>query len=358
MGYRPWLHRFACLLVVATFVLVASGGNVTSRDAGLAVPDGFWVYDHFLWFFPVDHWVGNIFHEHIHRLKGSAIGLLTITLALWLWIAQSQRRRLRWFGVGLVALVIAQGVMGALRVDFARWQPALETPFRILHGVTGQIFLCATVVAAAALSRMWMIRAAKRAKPQAAGRTVRVLSLVMLGVLLVQLILGAAMRHSGSGLAIPDFPGSYGTLLPPLTQAGIDRAIAGLPYDQFTHDYTVTQVGVHFAHRVWAIAVVAVIGWFLAALMHYNAQHPALKRPALIMVALLLAQLGLGAAVIWTERQHAIATSHQAVGALILAIATLLALRVRLVDAGPVPQTHSTETMPMPGAGRLKGAGA
>src|SRR5690606_23908479 len=85
-AYRTWLHRFACLLVVATFVLVASGGNVTSRDVGLAVPDGFTVFGHFLWAFPYEEWKGGIFHEHIHRLKGSVIGLLTIGLCVWLWV--------------------------------------------------------------------------------------------------------------------------------------------------------------------------------------------------------------------------------------------------------------------------------
>jgi len=362
--YRPWLHRFACLLVVATFVLVASGGNVTSRDAGLAVPDGFTVYGYFLWAFPMDQWVGNIFHEHIHRLKGSVIGLLTIGLALWLWRTDA-RRWMRWFGVALVMLVILQGIMGGLRVEFARWWPAGETPFRIFHGVTGQLFLCLTVVAAVALSRLWVEKdQGSRAEGQRDGaRKVRVIAWGVIGVLLVQLVLGAAMRHTDSGLAIPDFPANYGGIVPPLTQAALDDAIAARPYDQFIAHFTVPQVAVHFGHRIWAIVVVAVIAWFIAALMRYNREHPSLKRPAVAMILLLLAQIALGAAVIWTGRHHDIATAHQAIGALILAIATLLALRVYLVEPAMPREDASGKRINVVNRrglldSRLEGAGA
>ncbi len=365
-AYRPWLHRFACLLVVATFILVASGGNVTSRDAGLAVPDGFTVYGYFLWAFPYEKWVGGIFHEHIHRLKGSIIGLLTIGLCTWLWINYFRERRrlgLAWFGTGLLFLVILQGVMGGLRVEFANWAPQWETPFRIMHGVTGQLFFCLTVVAAVMLSKLWIQRRAvvasstSDAPSQSRGRAVRLLSIAVLAVLLVQLVLGAAMRHTDSGLAIPDFPTSYGQAMPPMTQAALDDAMANLPYDQVTTQYNIGQVHVHFAHRVWAVMVVLVINAFLVALMRYNAEHPALRRPAGAMLALLIVQVGLGVAVIWTQRHHDVATTHQFVGAIILALATLLALRVRLVaPADRTDRQPATDAAPLPAS--LKGAGA
>ncbi len=370
-AYRTWLHRFACLLVVATFVLVASGGNVTSRDVGLAVPDGFTVFGHFLWAFPYEEWKGGIFHEHIHRLKGSVIGLLTIGLCVWLWVDYLRfhgRRWLAWFGTGMLFLVILQGVMGGLRVEFHNHAPHLETPFRVLHGVTGQLFFCTTVVAAAALSRLWMLRpqvtaddAQQASQMVRAGRAVRLLSIGVLAVLFLQLVLGAVMRHTESGLAIPDFPTSYGNILPPMTQGALDEAMFQHGYDDNSAmAYTVGQVHVHFAHRVWAIVVTGVILAFLTALMKYNSTHPALRRPAAMMLALLIQQLGLGSAVIWTGRHHDVATAHQAIGAVILALATLLAIRVRLVEPGckAEREPHRATVAAAPAAAQLRGAGA
>ncbi|MEE9211256.1 MAG: COX15/CtaA family protein [Phycisphaeraceae bacterium] len=355
-AYRPWLHRYACLLVVATFILVASGGNVTSRDAGLAVPDGFTVYGHFLWTFPVEKWVGNVFHEHIHRLKGSVVGLMCIALVIWLWRTQRHRPWLGRLSLAVLALVIVQGIMGGLRVEFVNWFSALATPFAILHGITGQVFLCMTVLVAAATSRLWIEHACdSRSRLSRGSQSLRRLTLVLLVVLLIQLSLGAAMRHTGSGLAIPDFPASYGQLVPPLSPQAITEAHDALvPYDEFDGDVypTPAQVGVHFAHRVWSLVVLGVSGYLLTRLAYAFGRHRLLVGPILALAALLIVQLALGAAVIWMGRHPDVATAHQATGAAILATAALLTFRVyRVSRIGPTRDpVPFAAPMPAPGA--------
>ncbi len=360
--YRPWLHRYTMLLVAATFVLVTLGGHVTSKDAGLAVPDGFTVYGHFLWSFPYEKWVGNIWYEHVHRLKGSVVGIMAIILAVWFWKSQKGRRWLQLWGVMILLLVIAQGIMGALRVDFARWFPPLATPFAVVHAVVGQVFLCVTVIAAAATSRWWINqnRDDFSLKSAAQSPTLSVttppspplyppptpyhptinshlpksahwLAWSLVVVLLVQLTLGALMRHNSAGLAIPDFPASYGQLVPPLNQPDIIAAIDARPMDEFIDYFTPFQVGIHFAHRAFAMVVVIAAVLVIARLSRMSRQSPALVRPMLWIIALLAAQVFLGALTVWFRRDPTIATSHQAMGAAILALATLLAARVHLL---------------------------
>lgn len=338
--YSPWLHRYAIALVLATFVLVASGGNVTSRDAGLSVPDGFTVYGHFLWAFPIEQWVGNIFHEHVHRLKGSIVGLMCIGMTIALWRAGHGRRWLRMTGLLLLLLVLIQGAMGGLRVEFVNHFPTLATPFAVLHGVLGQLFLCLTVLIAAVTSAYW-VRAGREDREEASSlgaegstyvpRSARRLCMVMLAAMVIQLVLGAAMRHTQSGLAIPDFPASYGRLLPPMSPKALEAALNDIPYDEVTGSYNIGQVHLHFGHRLWAVAVIAAVVAMLGRLGKAVGDEPLLRGPAIAMILMLITQVLLGALVIWTRRIPDVATAHQALGAALLATSALLTIRVFLL---------------------------
>src|SRR6478672_10125447 len=86
-----WLNRFAWLTCVATLLLICSGGMVTSKNVGLAVPDWPTTFGYNMFFFPISKWVGGIFFEHTHRLIASVIGFLTIILAIWLAFSKTDR---------------------------------------------------------------------------------------------------------------------------------------------------------------------------------------------------------------------------------------------------------------------------
>lgn len=316
-------------LTATTFVLIVWGGEVTSQDAGMSVPDAPTTYEHNLFMFPPSQWVGGIFWEHTHRLLGSFVGLLAIIMCWALLLTQKGRNWLRWMGVVLLAAVIAQGLMGI-------WRVTLNNDYwAIAHGVFGQIVLCLAVLVTAALGRIWLQQPStvRKADLPAVRRAKRAAVFLLVAVF-VQLTLGATTRHTDAGLAIPDFPTNFGGVIPPFTQDGIDEAMARtVPYDHpaAVKPYTPTDVMHHFSHRVWALVVCGAALLFAARVVKVADGRAALTAPTLMLILLLVVQIALGASVIWSERTPWLATSHQAVGAVLLALATLLVIRTRIL---------------------------
>lgn len=145
---RP-LHWFAVLTAVFTFVLLGVGGLVTSHNAGMSVPDWPNSYGYNMFLFPPSKWIGGILYEHTHRLIASGVGLMTTILAVWLWLKDS-RKWMHWVGVAAFLMVVAQGVLGGLRVVL------VDAQLGIFHAVIGQLFfvlMCAIVLFT---SRWWM----------------------------------------------------------------------------------------------------------------------------------------------------------------------------------------------------------
>src|SRR5437879_3670513 len=114
-----WLNRFAWFAAFATLLLICSGGMVTSKGVGLAVPDWPTTFGYNMFLFPASKWIGGIFFEHTHRLIASTVGFLTIILAAWLWFIEP-RRWVRILGIAAVGAVILQGVLGGLGVTMLK----------------------------------------------------------------------------------------------------------------------------------------------------------------------------------------------------------------------------------------------
>ncbi len=293
------VHRFALLVAGATFFLIIAGANVTSRDAGLAVPD--WPLA-FGQFFP--KMVGNVFWEHGHRLVATSVGILTIALAVYLQIRERRGwvKRLGWIALGGV---IAQGLLGGLTVK-------LNLPLVVsaAHATLAQLFFLTTVSLAVFTSRKW-IEPPIEVRQEAPGVPLRTLCVFALTVILVQLVLGATLRHSA------------------------------------TWDQTLP-AGLLLGHIAGAIIVTLVLGATIATVLtRYRAENY-LTRPALIAAGLLLVQLVLGITayiaraaspsdpqplnpMIW------VTVAHVACGALVFAatiVLTLRAFRILKVERG------------------------
>src|SRR6478609_6132963 len=156
--YSKWLNRFAWLTCVATLLLICSGGMVTSKNVGLAVPDWPTTFGYNMFLFPVSKWVGGILFEHTHRLMGSVVGFLTIILTVWLWLSE-ERQWVRTLGVVALAGVILQGILGGLRVTM------MKDEIGIFHACVAQAFLGLLVVIALATTHFWQTLANLRIDP-------------------------------------------------------------------------------------------------------------------------------------------------------------------------------------------------
>src|SRR5256714_5585096 len=182
-----WLHRFAWFTSIATLLLICSGGMVTSKGVGLAVPDWPTTFGYNMFLFPVSKWIGGVFFEHTHRLIASTVGMLTIILAVWLWFAES-RRWVQMLGLAAVGAVILQGILGGLRVTM------LKDQIGILHACIAQAFLSLLVVIALVTTNSWRSLAAVDVDPKKFA-PIKKLALAIAIAIYVQLALGATMRH-------------------------------------------------------------------------------------------------------------------------------------------------------------------
>src|SRR5579863_5608662 len=185
-SYNGGLHRWSILLAFCTLLLVVAGGLVTSRDAGLSVPD--WPLSYGKLMPPME---GGIIYEHGHRMVATTVGLLTIVSMIWLF--RSERRKWsRWLGAIALAAVILQGVLGGLTV-------LLLLPWWIstAHACLAQLFF-STTVAMAMFTSVWWLRGQTYVE-EIPKYPIRDLSLAAPVCVLAQLALGAAARHKAIG---------------------------------------------------------------------------------------------------------------------------------------------------------------
>ena len=293
-----WLRRFTKVMFGATLVLVFVGGLVTTTGSGLAVPD--WPLSFGQYFPPMQ---GGVLFEHGHRMVAGTVGILMTALAIAIWLVE-RRRWVRWLALGAWLSVVIQAILGGITVLYK-----LPTPISVSHAGLATIFLSLTATMALVTSKSWETAVeAKRFKPTQGFIWLCAATAI---VVYAQLILGATMRHMGmgqQGLAIPDFPLSYGRLIPPR----LDLA----------------PILVHFLHRVGALVVG---GFILALAWRMKRQHEApsgLRTLSLALVALYLLQFALGAFTIWTVRSMIVTTLHVAVGGLIFALCVVLTISV------------------------------
>ena len=295
------LHVFSVLVAASTLILILAGGFVTSTGSGLAVPDWPHTYGWFMFAFPLEKMVGGIFWEHGHRLIASTVGFLILVMAFWLWRAEP-RRWVRRLGFTALAAVIAQGILGGITVLWF-----LPPPISIAHAGLAQIVFCLTVSIALVTSRGWRlgyVAAGGTGVPD--DRMLQRVAIATTALVYAQIIAGATMRHTGAGLAIPDFPLAFGGLVPPHWDA---------------------KIAIHFVHRVGAAVVTVMI---LATTLHvfaHERRRRELIRPAILLLALLCAQITLGAYVIWSGKHFVINSLHVATGASVLGTSLVLTLR-------------------------------
>jgi cytochrome c oxidase assembly protein subunit 15 len=313
--YRWALHRYACFCAGSILFLICIGGMVTSKNAGMSVPDWPNTYGYNMFFFPWQSWVGGIFYEHSHRLVASGVGVLMTGLAIWLCF--QERIWLRWMGGVVPLFVFLEGCIGGLRVVLS------EDQLGILHGALAQLLFVSVSLIALFTSRWWIEIRSGRTSGKWTGRT-----LAICGLIFCQLLLGATMRHEHNGLSIPDFPLAYGQVWPRTDPASLDaynrQRAQQSTFEHPVYGTSALYINIQMAHRVGAVLITVAILAAAAAMWITPGTAPILRRWSAAWVGLVLVQFLLGACTIWTDKAADIATAHVATGALTLVLGALL----------------------------------
>ncbi len=287
-----WTNKFSIVAAVATFLLLFIGGIVTSYEAGLAVVDWPNSFGYNMFLYPLSRMTGGVYYEHAHRLMGSLVGLTTLVLAIHIQFTDSRKwlRQLTWLAL---ILVIVQGILGGLRVTGYFTLSTVETEpnitLAIAHGVIGQVFFGMIIALSVFTSSTW-INSGEPLKRKSVS-TDRVLLIALIVLLIIQLLLGAILRHISNFLLIH-----------------ISMAVI------------VTAMTVTCGVRAWGLYEGVTI----------------IQRLGLTLMAFIGIQiiLGIGALAVTgdemisspTPLQVFVATAHQAVGALLLAFSVMLLL--------------------------------
>ena len=282
------LHRFTLFVTGATLFLIVAGALVTSHDAGLAVPDWPLSFGKVM-----PEMVGNVFWEHGHRMVATTVGILVIILNIWLW----RREKRAWVRrLGLVALiaVCAQGLLGGLTVMLM-----LPLAVSTAHATLAQLFFCTMVSLSVFTSPSWDVP--RESLEEKGSFSLRYLAVAAAACILIQLVLGATLRHSAT-------------------------------WDQHL------PTSLLLTHLGGALMVLLILSSTVITTFRRYAGETYLTRPAQIAAGLLVIQLSLGVAAYLARLASpngpqplkpmvGITVAHVACGALVFAATIVLTLR-------------------------------
>ena len=272
-------HRVAKLAAVATFVLLVIGGTVNPTGSSLACPEPTLVC-HGQLFPPM---VGGVLYEHGHRLAAMTVGVLQIALTILLWTRR--RGHLQRIGVLLLALVIAQGTLGAITVGF-------KLPWFVstAHLALGMSYFAMLIYTAFRTRPEPSVVELDRhaARREALGGARRWITIAC-GAVFVQLLLGALVRHLGAAMVCLGMPACTRT-----GEWWPDAAVQDL----------------HMIHRGFGVVVAIVTTIAAVQVYRHSKSWPALRLLAMLAPLLVLGQVLLGMFTVLTLRAVPLAVGH------------------------------------------------
>lgn len=293
------IHRLAIILCCMTVALLVAGALVTSNEAGDSVPD--WPLSFGRWLIRSNNFIANVRYEYSHRFIAGVVGFTTLALAIWTYFGE-RRNWMRRLGLVAFAGVVAQAVIGGMRVWFPEYKALIAVP----HALVAQSFFAVAVSIVVFTSRSWW--SSHRIKADEKSLPLRTLTGMTVLAVLIQLVLGAGFRHQAFGIA---------------------------------------------PHLAGAVMVTVLIAVTVITVVRRHREEGYLARPAKFAIALLIIQLGLGIGAYLARLATAgdpqpleplisLTVAHLVVGALTLAMMVTLMLRSHQVLA-PARQTVSEE---------------
>jgi len=290
----------------ATFLLVVIGAVVRVSGSGLGCGNDW----------PLCH--GSLiplfdlptFIEWNHRLFASLVVILTVATAAMAWWKLRERRNLLWLANAAVVLLVIQSLLGAVTVK-------LDLPPQVVMAHLGTAMLVlATLLMTATLATPYRVPA-RLAKAVGAARFYTLALWTTIGTFLL-LMSGALVTGSGASSACSDWPLCRGLEIP----------AQGLQ-------------AIHFAHRIVALVVGALIVYTVAKAIQRKAENPAAARVAHWVAVFLVLQIAVGAAQVLLRFPPGFVAAHIALAEAVwggLVVVTVLAHRERTAIAMDGPQ--------------------
>ncbi len=302
------LQRFAWIVTAAAWALIGVGSLVTTTGSGLSIPDWPLAFGR-----PVPpYWEGGVVFEYTHRVVAGAVFVLMTVLLVRVWRTVSTRS-VRYWALGTWGLLVMQAGLGGVTVLHE-----LPRPVSVAHAGLAQATLAAMVALAVKLTPV--TSAGETAVSVGRRGPLFPWAFGLVGVLYLQVLIGALVRHMGAGLAVPDFPLAYGHLWPPA--------------EWFRVPYLAPKIWVHMIHRVGALLVgVVVYAVGIPAVRRFRDVRAVAGAARVLMYGWAL-QIVFGGWLIWGTRHWLPTTLHVMTGALLLGAGTFLALRLRGVEKG------------------------
>lgn len=296
----PRYRQLALATLLLTFLLIVIGGIVRVSDSGLGCGPGGSGF-HGWPFCNGDVVPGvdlNSIVEYSHRVTASLVGLMTLALAVLAWRNHREHRALVRVAIGGFLLVVAQGALGGVVVE-----ENLEEELVAAH-------LCLAMLLLAVLFWIWRSTRPELigSDPPSGGARYRPLAWVASGLVLCTIVAGGYMAGTQK-YGRPDYQLGDGAHHAcgkqfPTCNDGF------LPFGQSR------LIDIHLTHRAFMyLAVLAVLALVLLTLRRRPSEG--LVRGAWLALAILFAQVLVGALNVWLDEYETLIVLHLALGTLL-----------------------------------------
>jgi len=281
-----FMRKLVWTTVGLTYILMAWGNIVSSTGSGLACPD--WPLCHGTVAPPIRL---DFIFEWGHRVLAFTATIFILTTVYKVLTSTNHNAALKKSGKSLLALLLTQILLGGLTVMLGLSLTASTVHLIIAHLVFGGLITVASVT-------QW---GDQMVVP--GNEKLKRLSIAGLGAFLVQLALGAMVRHGHAGLACSQFPNCLDGFFP--VPFGFETAVA-------------------FVHRWWGFML---LGLFIHIAIAAGKTRSALTGVARAICLVALLQVGLGIYTVLSGLSIPIRAVHAAVGYGLWGMLFFLAIR-------------------------------
>jgi cytochrome c oxidase assembly protein subunit 15 len=321
-------RRLIAMTTATTFVLIVLGAFVRLSDAGLGCPDWPGCYGNLTPHHSVEEiraaeaaqpggpvTMAKAWKEMLHRYLAMIVGALIAGLMFAAWRNRTQWGQSPMLATLIGGAVIFQAALGAWTVTMLL-KPAIVTS-HLLGGVT-ILALLAWLWARQPSDAKWRERIIA---PAAVKRFAAISALVIFG----QIILGGWTSTNYAALACTDLPKCHGEWVPRMDFANAFHVIRPLGVGPDGELLTIEALrAIHWMHRVGAMIVLFVVGWFAWVLLRL----PSSRAAGSMLAPMLGLQIVLGLSNVWFSLPIAVAVGHNGVAALLFAWMVVILYRM------------------------------